>query len=105
MSGKAHAGIGLISHDSETVRARLAIAFVTQSAELRSELKFYATAPSSLDGHLVKQRESDSVTEEKEVRCRGRFLREVERVSIRRRTRPLERAATVMARSSQKQSV
>ena len=36
--------------------------------------------------------ESDSVTEEKGVRCRGRFLREVE-------------AAAVIARSSQKQSV
>ena len=31
------------------------------------------------DGHLVKQRESDPVTEETEVRCRGRFPREVER--------------------------
>ena len=50
-----------------------------QGPELRSELKSHATAPSSIDGHLVKQRESDPVTEEAEVRCRGRFLRELER--------------------------
>ena len=77
----------------------------TQSAELRSGLKFCAAAPSSLDGHLFEQRESDSVTQEKEIRCRGHFLRELERVSMRRRTRPLDRAATVMARRLQKQPV
>ena len=61
MSGKAQAGIGLIP----TVRARLAIALRRRVPSCRSELKFYATAPSSLDGHLVEQRESDLVTERK----------------------------------------
>ena len=67
MSGKAQAGIDPISHDSATVRRRLAIAL--RRAALRSELKFYATAQASLDGHSVKQRASESVIEEKQVRC------------------------------------
>ena len=66
MSGKAKAGNDLISHDSVNVRARLAIA-LRRRVQLRSELKSHATAPSSLDGHLVKQRESDPVTEETEI--------------------------------------
>ena len=38
----------------------------TQCVEMRSELKFFATAQPSPSGHLVKQRESDSVDEETE---------------------------------------
>ena len=105
MSGKAQPGNDLISHDSVTVRARLAMALRRRVPSCGLSGTSLATAPSSPDGHLVKQRESVPVTEETGLRCRNRCLREVERVSIRRRTRPLERAATVMARSSQKHSV
>ena len=51
------------SHTNRSCETRYRVE--TQSAELQSELKFYATAPSTLDGHLVEQRESDLVTEEK----------------------------------------
>ena len=55
MSAKVQASINPISHDAETVvRGRVAIA-LKRSADLRSDLNFYATTQSSRDSHLVKQ--------------------------------------------------
>ena len=79
MSGKAQAGIDYHLTRFCNRSCKTFDRVQTQSAELRSELKSHATAPLSVDGHLVKQRASDPVTEETEVRCRGRFPREVER--------------------------
>ena len=46
----ARAGIDPTSRDSGTVGGKICESRETQSAELRFELKFYATGQSSLDG-------------------------------------------------------
>ena len=60
MSRGVLAGIGFVSHDSQTVRVRL-----------KDRVGF---------GHWIRQRKSCSSLEEMEVRCGWRFPRRVERV-------------------------
>ena len=78
----------------------------TQCAEMRSELEFCATAQPSPSGHLVKQRESDSIAEETESSSRKPFFPRIDWTSLDKAPhKAAEESSVVMARRSRKQTV
>ena len=69
-----------------------------QRGEMRSGLKFCATAQSSLDGVWSSSVNQTQLSKKRKFVAEIVFHAKVERVSTRRRTWPLGRAAPVMAR-------